>query len=133
MVSQFMSAFCLTHVLVFLLFKDSCTCSDGMLKHSNNFEHSRLSWLLQVSLDAIKSNLTKRKSSFRFIRNSAVLTGIMRMKNGALETTLKDAMNETEEIIYSVVGDLLERTGINAQEVNSLLFLSGLLLGLKNT
>lgn len=39
------------------------------------------------------------------------------MRDGPLGTTLKAAMAETEEIIYSVVGDLLEKTGIDAREV----------------
>ena len=41
------------------------------------------------------------------------------MKDGALTTTLKSALQETEEIIFNVVEGLLEKTRISAKEVSA--------------
>ncbi len=40
------------------------------------------------------------------------------MKDGDVKSTLQDSMDESEEIIYSVVEELLRKTGIDASEVN---------------
>ena len=39
------------------------------------------------------------------------------MKDGPVTTTLKSAMEETEEVIYSVVEGLLAKTNTDPQEV----------------
>ena len=44
-------------------------------------------------------------------------TGLIAMTGSAATTTLKSALQETEEIIFSVVEGLLNKTGITAQEV----------------
>lgn len=41
------------------------------------------------------------------------------MKDGPTATTLKHAMSETEEIIFTIVEDLLKNTGIHPQEVRA--------------
>lgn len=39
------------------------------------------------------------------------------MKDGPINTTLKSAMDETEEVIYTIVEELFQKTGIHPQEV----------------
>ena len=46
------------------------------------------------------------------------IAGIIAMKESAMATTLKSALEETEEIIFSVVEGLLAKTGITAKEVH---------------
>ena len=45
------------------------------------------------------------------------VAGILAMQNGPMNTSMQSAMNETEEVIYTVVRDLLQKTGINPKEV----------------
>lgn len=46
-------------------------------------------------------------------------TGILAMKDGAARTTLKDAMDETEMVIFDVVENLLRNNNVDPQEVSS--------------
>jgi hypothetical protein len=48
-----------------------------------------------------------------------VCTGILAMKDGAARTTLKDAMDETEMVIFDVVENLLRNNNVDPQEVRS--------------
>lgn len=43
--------------------------------------------------------------------------GIMAMKDGPIETSLQSALDETEEVIYSIVEELLLKTNVKAQEI----------------
>lgn len=46
-----------------------------------------------------------------------MLAGVLALKDKAdVRLTKRMAMDETEEIIYSIVGDLLAKTGMSAQE-----------------
>ena len=47
------------------------------------------------------------------IRNA----GILAMEHGPLKTSMQSAMAETEEVIYSVVEGLLQKTQIHPKEV----------------
>lgn len=47
-------------------------------------------------------------------------TGILAMKDGAARTTLKDAMDETEMVIFDVVENLLRNNNVDPQEVITL-------------
>lgn len=44
-------------------------------------------------------------------------SGIMAMENGPIQTTLENAKEESEEIIYTVVEDLLNKLNIDPKEV----------------
>jgi len=47
-----------------------------------------------------------------------VVAGIMKMRNdNAKYTTLQDSLEESEEIIYNVVEEVLRKTGIDPKEV----------------
>lgn len=43
--------------------------------------------------------------------------GIIAMKEGPIQTSLQNAMDETEEIIYNVVEELLKKTNTHPREV----------------
>lgn len=43
----------------------------------------------------------------------------MAMEHGPIKTTLADAKEETEDIIYTIVQDLLTRLNIDPKEVTS--------------
>lgn len=44
--------------------------------------------------------------------------GIMAMKDGATRTTLADAIQETEMVMFDIVEQLLDKTKIKAEEVS---------------
>eukprot|EP00884_Botryococcus_braunii_P006528 jgi/Botrbrau1/15877/Bobra.40_1s0061.1 len=50
--------------------------------------------------------------------DTGLTDGILAMKDGATRTTLKDAMDETEMIIFDVVENLLRNNNVDPQEID---------------
>lgn len=48
---------------------------------------------------------------------ATIPAGILAMQHGPLATSMQAAMAETQEVIFSVVEELLKKTQVNAKEV----------------
>ena len=64
----------------------------------------------------------KNRHSSLVLNNFHRAVGIIAMQTGPIQTTLQNAMDETEEIIYNVVEELLRKTKTHPRDVSTSFF-----------